>query len=86
MVDRSTEAQRNFSAFRERLPELLTTHQGKYALLHKGEIVDFFDSLSDAVRFGRSRYGSVDEFSIQQVTSTNVNLGFYAHAVHHVSN
>jgi hypothetical protein len=86
MVSQPTQAQRNFLAFSQKLPELLSTHQGKYALLHDGEIVDFFDSLSDAVRFGRVRFGSIEAFSIQQVTSTNVNLGYYAHAVHHVSN
>jgi hypothetical protein len=86
MVDNQSEAHRNFAAFRERLPELLSTHQGKYALLHRGEIVEFFDSFSDAIRFGRARYVSVDAFSIQQVTSANVNLGFYAHAVHQLPN
>jgi hypothetical protein len=30
MVSQPTQAQRNFLAFSEKLPELLSTHQGKY--------------------------------------------------------
>ena len=78
---RSSEVDRNYAAFSKRLPELLKTHQGKFAVMHDGEIVEFFDTLSDAVRFGRAKYGEPHAFSIQEVTSRNLNLGFYAYAV-----
>jgi hypothetical protein len=84
--DNRSEVERNFAVFRQRLPELLTTHQGKYALMHRGGIVDFFDTLSDAVRVGQDKFGGVDNFSIQEVVSRNVNLGYYAHAVRDISN
>jgi hypothetical protein len=72
---------RNFSAFMGMLPDLLLTHPGKYALLHDGEVVDFFDSLSDAVRFGHAKFGDLN-FSVQEVTRQDVSLGFYSHALH----
>jgi len=76
---------RNFSAFNAILPELLKTHPGKYALLHDGEIVDFFDSLGDAVRFGHAKFGDLN-FSVQEVKRQDVSLGYYSHALYPISN
>jgi len=81
-----SQADRNFEAFQKLLPELLPLHGGKFALMHNGQIVDFFDSLSDAVRFGVEKFGIPDKFSIQQVTNQNVSLGLYAYAVHQLPN
>lgn len=75
----------NYAAFRKLLPELLLTHAGKFAVMHDGAVVEFFDSLSDAARFGHLKYGGID-FSVQQVTSQAVNLGFYSYALHQLSN
>ena len=38
-------------------------------------VVEFFDSLTDAVKFGATNYGDA-KFSVQEVVSQNVNLGF----------
>lgn len=75
----------NFAAFQKLLPELLFTHAGKFAVMHDGAVVEFFDSLGDAARFGHLKYGDVD-FSVQQVTSRSVDLGFYSYALHQLSN
>lgn len=77
-----TEADRNFEAFQRELPELLTSHPGKFALMHDAKIVDFFDSMGDAARHGRAKYG--DTFSVQEVASKNESLGFYSYAVHNI--
>jgi hypothetical protein len=81
---KSTELDRNYAAFQSRLPELLQSHAGQYAVLRHGEIIEFFDTLSDAARFCGREY-SDGIFSIQEVTSSRVDLGFYSHAVHHPS-
>ncbi len=80
-----TQVEQNFEAFKKRLPELLKTHAGKFAVMHDAEIVKFFDTLSDAVRYGAATYGE-GKFSVQEVTSRNINLGFHSHAVPYVSN
>lgn len=80
------EVDRNFVAFRAILPQLLKTHLGKFAVMRRGEIVEFFDTLGDAARFARERFGEDGGFSIQEVTSQNVNLGAHAYAMQHVSN
>lgn len=72
----------NFAAFQELLPELLLTHAGKFAVMHNGAVVEFFDSLADAARFGYLKYGDID-FSVQQITSQNMSRGIYA--VHQLS-
>ena len=78
---RQIEVDRNLEAFRPQIPELLKTHAGKYALLRHQAIVGFFDTLPDALVTGQKLY--TDQlFSIQEVTETSVDLGFFSHAVH----
>ena len=71
---------KNYEAFLALLPELLPTHAGKLALMHDGRLVDFFDSFPDAMRFGESKYGSIENFSVQEVTNRVASLGAYSYA------
>ncbi len=83
MDDRAREeVDRNYEAFRKRLPELLGTHRGKFALLHDAQIVEFFDTARDANAAGRQIFKG-EPFSIQEVTDGQVDLGFFSHAVPH---
>jgi hypothetical protein len=75
---------RNFEVFQELLPELMKTHAGKFALMHDGKIEDFFDSLADAVRAGKAIFGE-NGYSVQEVVSQNINLGYYTYALHHAA-
>lgn len=78
---RQIEVDRNLDAFRSLLPELLQTQPGKFALLRHREIAGFFDTLTDALVAGQKLY-SDQLFSIQEVTESSVDLGFFSHAVH----
>ncbi len=69
----------NFEAFQKELPNIIGSYAGKIAVMKDGKIVEFFDSVNDAVRFGHAKFGG--EFSIQEVTNKNINLGFHSHAV-----
>ena len=80
MQTHQAEVDRNFAAFNKLLPELLKSHPGKLALMHDGNVVDFFDTLSDAVRFGVVKFGD-HNFSVQEVTRQTVNLGFHSYAM-----
>jgi len=73
--------ERNYKAFAEKLPTLLSTHRGKFALMHDGEIIEFFDTARDAYLTGQQLY-SDHLFSVQEVIDTPVDLGFFSHAVH----
>jgi hypothetical protein len=77
-----SQADRNFAAFQKLLPDLLPLHGGKFALIRNEQVIEFFDSLSDAVRFGVEKFGIPNKFSIQQVTNQNASLGLYGYAVH----
>jgi hypothetical protein len=79
---KSSEIEQNYAAFQQLLPSLLETHPGQFAVLRHGEVVEFFDTLSDAAKFcGREYQDGL--FSIQEVTSRKVDLGYYSHAIHH---
>ena len=57
----------NFEAFEKQLPKLLQTHAGKYALLRDKKVVEFFDSVGDAVKYGRDNFPD-SLYSVQLVT------------------
>lgn len=78
---RQIEVDRNLEAFREKLPELLLTHRGKFALIRHREVTGIFDTLMDALIAGQKLY-SDQIFSIQEITEKFIDLGFFSHAVH----
>jgi hypothetical protein len=70
----------NFEAFEKQLPQLLQTHAGKYALLRDKKVVEFFDSVGDAVKYGRDNFAD-GLYSVQLVTQEVEDLGYFSHAV-----
>jgi hypothetical protein len=78
--ERKDEVRSNYEAFLQKLPELIVTHRGKFALMHQRSIVEFFDSAGDAYRAGQKLFQD-QQFSIQEVTDIPVDLGFFSHAL-----
>ena len=76
----STQVERNYEAFRAKLPKLLPTYGGKFALLKDGEIVDFFDTAKDAYTVGSKEFG-IGGFSIQEIVDRILDLGYFSHAL-----
>jgi hypothetical protein len=74
------EVDKNFEAFQKELPKL-SAHQGKFALMRHGKIINFYDTLADAVSTGNSVYDD-KIFSVQRVTSAPTDLGFLSHAMY----
>jgi hypothetical protein len=81
-MEQAEEVRRNYEAFMKRLPELLQSesYRGKFALMHAGEIVEFYDTAGDAYKTGIKSYGE-GSFSIQEVTDSPIDLGFFTHAL-----
>jgi len=73
--------ERNYHTFTRKLPVLLMAHQGKFALMRDGEIVEFFDTARDAYVAGQRLFKDDHIFSVQEVVETPVDLGFFSHAV-----
>jgi hypothetical protein len=80
--EQRTQVEKNYVAFKTHLRELLETHPGKQALMHDGEIVEILDTLSDAIKFGNSKFGA-GNYSIQEITNRPAELGWHSHAMHH---
>lgn len=81
---KTAEVKANFDAFQKQLPELLKTHPGKFAVIRHGEVVEFFDTLGDAARFG-GRMFEDDMYSVQEVTDRRIELGFFSVAFDHAT-
>jgi hypothetical protein len=71
---------KNYEAFRAMLPTILPLHQDKYALMKDGAAVGFYSTLEDAYTTANQFYKD-EPFSVQKVTDTAVDLGFFSHAV-----
>ncbi|WP_148360726.1 hypothetical protein [Acidisphaera rubrifaciens] len=82
---RPTQADLNYPTFQAKLSDLLDSHPGKFVVLHDGEIVEVLDTLADAVVCGKNKFGDIRLFSIQEVVSTPVTLGYYSYAMHNNS-
>src|SRR5215475_1844213 len=80
MTTRQQEIDTNLQFFLAELPRLLATYRGKFALLRHSRIEGFYDTVADAVWTGNKLYDD-RIFSVQQVTDTGTDLGFYSHAV-----
>ena len=76
----NSEVRLNYEAFRKKLPDLLQTHRGKFALMHDREVVELYDTAGDAYKVGIKSYGE-GSFSVQEVTDSPVDLGFFNHAI-----
>ena len=71
----------NYKAFEQKLPGLLASHMGKFALMRNGEIIEFFDTARDAFVVGRKLYEEDYLFSVQEVIETPVDLGYFSYAM-----
>jgi len=80
-ADRQVEIDRNLEFFLREMPNLPSGVTGKFALLRHQSIVDYYDTMLDALKVGNAKYDD-KMFSVQQVTAYVADLGFYSHAVH----
>ncbi len=72
---------KNYAAFRKQLPTLLETHLGQFALLRDEQIMDFFGTAQEAAAYAQSNFDD-ELYSVQEVTDTAIELGWFSHAVH----
>lgn len=61
----------NYEAFKRKLPELMKTNVGQFALMKDKKIIEFMDTFADACKFGYKLYG-LKPFSVQEVTDQPV--------------
>ena len=74
------EVDRNFEAFKAMLPDLLKAQAGKYVLLRHEKMVHAFDTAGDALIYAEAQFPD-GIYSIQEVTSHTIDLGFFSHAM-----
>jgi hypothetical protein len=75
------EVNRNYEEFIKELPNIIRDHRGQYALMKNGMIINYFSTAADA-RMAAEAFITDGLFSIQQVTETTIDLGYFNYAVH----
>jgi len=78
--DRRREIEENLEIFLRELPHLLAAHRNQFALLRHKQIVGYYETVTDAVSAANSLF-SDRIYSVQQVTDTASDAGFYSHAM-----
>ena len=74
------QVEKNYRAFQALLPTIIPLYQDKYALMKDGVAVGFYSTLEDVYMTPNQFYRD-QPFSVQKVTMTPVDLGFFSHAV-----
>jgi len=67
----------NYAAFTQLLPELLLDHEGQYALMRDGRIIEYFGSPREALLAGRRQFAD-DLFSVQEVRKSEADFGWFS--------
>lgn len=75
------EIENNFKAIQKVMDKYIPLHANHYALMRGGEVVELYVSYEDAYKTGR-RFYEDGLFSIQKITKTPEDLGYFSHAVH----
>jgi hypothetical protein len=67
MSGKHSELKADFQLFESRRKEWSREHEGKYVVMHNGEVVGFFDDYGAGLRAGIAKFGARTEFLVQQV-------------------
>lgn len=66
--------------YQENKEELLGQHEGKFALVHDGEVVKVFDSKEDAISSGYERFGNTP-FLVKRIVKVEPSENFTSNLV-----
>jgi hypothetical protein len=80
MTDIQREVDENYAEFLKLLPTIIGQHRDQYALMKNRKILGYFSTPQDA-REAAKGFVSDGIYSIQQVTGTSINLGFFTNAI-----
>ena len=69
------EVKENYQFFKEKLPELMTEHKGKFLVLRNRKIEGYCNTHEEAVLKAKEEFPD-GLYSIQQVSDKEVDLGF----------
>jgi hypothetical protein len=74
------EVDENYLEFVKLLPNIVGTHANKFALMKEKQIRGYFSTAEDASS-AASNFITDGIYSIQQVTTSVIDLGFFSHAI-----
>lgn len=63
--EKSSALKKELEFYHQKLPEW-GEHEGKYALIHDGQLVDFYSSYDDAIKIGYAKFG-LEPFFVKRV-------------------
>ena len=58
--------ERELEVYLSKLPELKAEDEGKFVLIHGGQVIDIFGSYEDAIKAGYGRFG-LEPFLVKQI-------------------
>ncbi len=82
LIEVQEEVKANYEAFQKELPSIAKRHPGKFALMQNKQIIEYFDTARDAYAAGKKIFEENRLFSIQEVITTPLDLGFFSHVMY----
>lgn len=76
----TAEVDNNYDYFQTQIPQFKKEHANEFALLHKCQIIDFFEKEFDAYDQGVKDYGE-GRFSVQAVSEVPIDLGWQSYGI-----
>jgi len=67
MSEKHSGLEADFQLFESHRVEWSRRHEGKYVVMHNGDVLGFFDGYGVALRAGITKFGARAEFLVQQV-------------------
>ena len=68
--------EKDYAVYLDRLDEFLEDHQGKFVLIRKKKVVNFFPTYEKALRFGLKQFGNTP-FFIKVIEKEEESCVFY---------
>jgi hypothetical protein len=77
MADTQKNLAADYEIFESHRSEWAKQHEGQFVVMHKGEVLGFFDDYASGLRAGIAKFGAKNEFLVQQVSEEELVLAIY---------
>ena len=76
------EVDKNYEIFKKQYKNILNDYHGKrFILMSNGKVIAGFENWNDSIQSGRMLFKNKERFSIQEIESQPINLGYQSYAV-----
>ncbi len=73
-----TDVQKNYQFFDTNRDSIIKDHEGKYVLLKDEKVIDYFETMQQAIEKAKNEGWQVGSFGVQHCVTEKEETGYYA--------